>query len=115
MVLTDDDMERISALVSKVIAGQQQAQTSPTVRSTETPKQEHIDERHFRKIPIFSGENFTDFSFQFKSAIRSSSGLAYQLLQEAEGKKAKIEDDEDLTPECQTLSSEIFNVITTMV
>ena len=50
-----------------------------------------VDERHYRKINIFNGTGWKDFSFQFKAATRSSHEVAFDLLCWAELEQSDID------------------------
>lgn len=117
MPLTAQDMEAISTLIQGTVQAVLAAQRSETAAGP-TAKSERIDERYYRKIQQFTGDNWKDWCFQFKSATRGSSNIAYNLLNWAEKEVAKIEDYTEFEgdeAQAEKLSNEIFNVITTMV
>ena len=75
-----------------------------------------VDERYYRKINIFNGTGWKDFSFQFKAATRSSHEVAFDLLCWAELEQSDI-DPQSYTElhveSTQRVSGELFNVLTT--
>ena len=78
MPMSPGDMQVISALVTQTVSAilqAQQQQPQPAVGQSSYLQRERVDERYYRKTPIFSGENWRDWSFQFKSATRGSSGV----------------------------------------
>ena len=54
------------------------AQTLPSTQADQQSSRERIDERHYRKMGAFSGTNWKDWSFQSRSATKSSSMDAYK-------------------------------------
>jgi len=127
MVLTEDDMASIAAMVAQtvqqVMAAQpqvqpQQPQAQPM--PDHQPRRTTVDEKHYRKLGVFGGEHWKDWSFQFRSSTRASSGEAYDILNWAEKETGEISDfsemdnmiDEDVA---ERLSGELFNVISTTV
>ena len=105
----------IAGTVQAVLAAQQSTEdTSPKKKNTVNC----IDERFYRKINVFLGDNWKDWSFQFRSATRGSSNLACKLLDCAEKEATKIEDYAEFEgdgEEAAKLSGELFNIISTMV
>ena len=126
MVLTEDDMAGIAAMVAQTV--QQLLAAQPPVQPQQPPVQlmpDHqrrstVDEKHYRKLVVFGGEHWKDWSFQFRSSTRASSGEAYDILNWAEKETTEISDfammdnliDEDVA---ERLSGELFNVISTTV
>ena len=125
MVLAQDDMAGIAAMVAQTV--QQLLAAQPPVQPQQPqvqPMPDHqrrstVDEKHYRKVVVFGGEHWKDWSFQFRSSTRASSGQAYDILNWAEKEQSEIEDfammddiDED---EAERLSGELFNVISTTV
>ena len=116
MPLTREDMETINAL----IAGTVQAVLTAQQASPDAPtrKKDCIDEKFYRKLNVFSGENWKDWCFQFRSATRGSSNMAYELLNWAEQETMNIDDftkfDGD-NDKAEKLSGELFNILSTTV
>ena len=115
MVLTADDIAAITHIVTTTMASmpmQQQAAAAPHPEGARRA----VDERYYRKINIFNGIGWKDFSFQFKAATRSSHEVAFDFLCWAELEHS------DINPQNYTelhvestnrLSGELFNVLTT--
>jgi len=120
-------MAGIAAMVAQTV--QQLLAAQPPVQPQQPPAQpmpDHhqrrttVDEKHYRKLVVFGGEHWKDWSFQFRSSTRASSGEAYDILNWAEKETAEISDfsemdnliDEDVA---ERLSGELFNVISTTV
>ena len=119
MPFSPEDLEQLTQLISVTVNATLSAQRLGS--TTGNNKAESVDERFFRKIPVFNGEHFKDFAFQFKSAARGSSEVAYTLLNWAEKEETEIDDlvgfpsfDHD-DEETRRISGEIFNVIITMM
>ena len=127
MVLTEDDMAAIATMVAQTV--QQVMAAQPQVQPQQPqaqPMPDHqplrttVDEKHYRKLVVFGGEHWKDWSFQFRSSTRASSGEAYDILNWAEKETSEISDfsemdnmiDEDVA---ERLSGELFNVISTTV
>jgi len=120
MPLTQEDLQAISTLITGTVQAVLAAQTQQQQQTAAAQTRAHvdrIDERYYRKISQFNGENWKDWCFQFKSATRGSSNVAYKLLNWAEKETTKIEDYGDFEHEDQAerLSNELFNIISTMV
>ena len=119
--MSEEDMHIISALVTQTVNAilhAQQQQPQPTIGPSSAPPRERIDERYYRKTPVFSGDNWRDWSFQFKSATRGSSGVGHDLLVWAEKEATEIEDYGDFIGEddmATRLSGELFHIITMCV
>ena len=127
MVLTEDDMAAIATMVAQtvqqVMAAQpqvqpQQPQAQPM--PDHQPRRTTVDEKHYRKLVVFGGEHWKDWSFQFRSSTRASSGEAYDILNWAEKETGEISDflemDNGLDAEiAERLSGELFNIISTTV
>ena len=119
MPFSPEDLDQLTQLISVTVNATLSAQRQGG--TTTGNKAESVDERFFRKISVFKGENFKDFSFQFKSAARGSSEIAYNLLNWAEREETEIEDSvgfpsfEHDDDESRRISGEIFNVIITMM
>ena len=118
MPFSPEDLEQLTQLISVTVNATLSAQRpSPTTAN----KAESVDERFFRKICVFKGENFKDFAFQFKSAARGSSEIAYSLLNWVEREESEIDDSvgfpsfDHADEETRKISGEIFNVIITMM
>jgi len=120
-------MAGIAAMVAQTV--QQLLAAQPPVQPQQPPAQpmpDHhqrrttVDEKHYRKLVVFGGEHWKDWSFQFRSSTRASSGEAYDILNWAEKETGEISDfsemdnmiDEDVA---ERLSGELFNVISTTV
>ena len=119
-------MAGIAAMVAQTV--QQLLAAQPPVQPQQPPAQpmpDHqrrstVDEKHYRKLVVFGGEHWKDWSFQFRSSTRASSGEAYDILNWAEKETTEISDfammdnliDEDVA---ERLSGELFNVIPTTV
>ena len=75
-----------------------------------------VDERNCRKINVFNGTGWKDFSLQFKAATRSSHKVAFDLLCWAELEQSDI-DPQSYTElhveSTQRVPGELFNVLTT--
>ena len=117
MVLTADDIAAITHIVASTMATmplQQQAATAQEPRPEGSRRA--LDERHYRKIHVFSGVCWKDFSFQFKVATRSSHEVAFELLCWAELEQNDI-DPENYTElhvdSTKRVSGELFNILTT--
>ena len=122
MPLSQDDLQAIGTLINgtvqAVLAAQaQQLQQQQAAAAPARAPVDRIDERYYRKIIQFSGENWKDWCFQFKSATRGSSNVAYKLLNWSEKETTKIEDYSDFEhfDQAEKLSNELFNIISTMV
>ena len=117
MPLSQEGMDTITALVGGMVQAVLAAQKDEG-RATRPTRAEAVEERFYKKINQFGGEHWTDWCFQFKSATRGSSNIAYDLLNWAEKKTAVIEDftefegDDD---QALKISGELFNVISTRV
>jgi len=109
-------VQQVMAAQPQVQPQQPQAQPMPDHQ----PRRTTVDEKHYRKLVVFGGEHWKDWSFQFRSSTRASSGEAYDILNWAEKETAEISDfsemdnliDEDVA---ERLSGELFNVISTTV
>ena len=88
MVLSPDDIAAITQIVASTIQGLQGGREGGGIQR----EKNHIDEKFFRKIPTFSGENWRDWSFQVKAATKSSSKDAGKLLDWAEEQVEDIKD-----------------------
>ena len=78
MVLTADDIAATTHIVTTTMASmpmQQQAAAAPHPEGARRA----VDERYYRKINIFNGTGWKDFSFQFKAVTRSSHEVAFDL------------------------------------
>ena len=70
-----------------------------------------IDERYCEKVENFIGEQaWRDWSFQFKATTRIVNEAAYHLIETAE-----INDALSLSEEQRSLSSEIFNILGSLI
>ena len=68
-----------------------------------------IDERYYKKVENFTGEQaWRDWSFQFKAT-------AYHLIETAENEEKEINDALSLSEEQRSLSSEIFNILGSLI
>jgi len=109
-------VQQVMAAQPQVQPQQPQAQPMPDHQ----PRRTTVDEKHYRKLGVFGGEHWKDWSFQFRSSTRASSGEAYDILNWAEKETTEISDfammdnliDEDVA---ERLSGELFNVISTTV
>ena len=86
MVLSPDDLAAISQIVATTIHGLQADGGGGNREKC------HVDEKFFRKITTFAGENWRDWSFQVKAAAKSSSKEAGKLLDWAEEQLDEILD-----------------------
>ena len=112
MPLTQDDLAVLTQLIGQTVSTLLQAQATQAQNQVPTAT-ERVEERHYRKVQHFNGSNWKDWSFQFKSASRSSSEKAYELLNWAEREVDEIDDLDDETE--VKLSGELFNLLTTMM
>ena len=114
MVLTADCIAAITHIVASAMAAVLVQLRSP--RATAGSSRRALDERHYRKIHVFSGVGWKDFSFQFKAATRSSHEAAFELLCWAELEQNGI-DLENYTElhgdSTKRVSGELFNIFTT--
>jgi len=109
-------VQQLMAAQPQVQPQQPPAQPMPDLQ----PRRTTVDEKHYRKLVVFGGEHWKDWSFQFRSSTRASSGEAYDILNWAEKETTEISDfammdnliDEDVA---ERLSGELFNVISTTV
>jgi len=117
MPLTQEDMQTITALIGGTVQAVLAAQRDEG-RATRPTRGEAVEERFYRKINQFGGENWKDWCFQFKSATRGSSSIAYDLLNWAEKETSVIDDFTEFEggeDQAIKISGELFNVISTMV
>jgi hypothetical protein len=88
MPMTQGDMQMLTSIVGQIVAAVMaatQAQVQPEAAAPERrERQERVGERHFRTLVVFGGDAWRDWSFQFRSAARSSSEVAYTMLSWAE-------------------------------
>ena len=111
MVLSPDDIAAISQIVATTIHGLQAGRDGGGGNREKC----HVDEKFFRKIPTFPGENSRDWSFQVKAAAKSSSKEAGKLLDWAEEQLDEILDysafleDAD---QAEQMSGELFQILT---
>lgn len=116
-----EDMQALTALVSQMVM-QVMSTLQASQAAASTPDQsahrERIDERHYRKMSMFTGITWKDMSFQFRSATKSSSTNAHKLLEWAERQSGDIEGFSKFSAQdselAQRLSGQLFNVISTM-
>ena len=75
-----------------------------------------LNERHYRKVNVFNGMGWKDFSLQFKAATRSSHEAAFEVSCWAELEQNDI-DPQDCTEldvdATKQASGELFNILTT--
>ena len=75
-----------------------------------------IDERYYKKVENFTGEQaWRDWSFQFKATTRIVNEAAYHLIETAENEEKEINDALSLSEEQRSLSSEIFNILGSLI
>ena len=75
-----------------------------------------IDERYYKKVENFNGEQaWRDWSFQFKATTRIVNEAAYHLIETAENEEKEINDALSLSEEQRSLSSEIFNILGSLI
>ena len=125
MPLSPEDIQAITQVVSQTVSAMLQAQgmgPAQQGRQNRDRDAEHVNEKHYRKISQFKGKDWKDWSFQFKSATKSSSKQAYELLCWAEKETVEIPDFTEYSDvaqceesTCEKISGELFNLITTMV
>ena len=116
MPFTPEDLSQLQQLIQLAVSATLTAR--PQALSA---KGEGVDEKYYRKLAIFKGDNFKDFAFQFKSATRGASELAHKLLVWAENEDSEIDEvigfadfsEEDDT--IRKISAELFNIIITML
>ena len=77
---------------------------------------ESIDERYYKKVENFTGEQaWRDWSFQFKATTRSVNEAACHLIETAENEEKEIDDALSLSEEQRSLSSGIFNILGSVI
>ena len=75
-----------------------------------------IDERYDKKVENFTGEQaWRDWSFQFKATTRIVNEAAYHLIETAENEEKEINDALSPSEEQGSLSSEIFNILGSLI
>ena len=75
-----------------------------------------IDERNYKKVENLTGEQaWRDWSFQFKATTRIVNEAAYHLIETAENEEKEINDALSLSLEQRSLSSEIFNILGSLI
>ena len=75
-----------------------------------------IDERYYKKIENFTGEQaWRDWSFQFKATTRIVNEAAYHWIETAENEEKEINDALSLSEEQRSLSSDIFNILGSLI
>ena len=75
-----------------------------------------IHERYNKKVENFIGEQaWRDWSFQFKATTRIVNEAAYHLIETAENEEKEINDALSLSEEQRSLSSEIFNILGSLI
>ena len=75
-----------------------------------------IDERYYKKVENFTGEQaWRDWSFQFKATTRIVNEAAYYLIETAENEEKEINDALSLSEQHRSLSSEIFNILGSLI
>jgi len=109
-------VQQLMAAQPQVQPQQPPAQPMPDLQ----PRRTTVDEKHYRKLVVFGGEHWKDWSFQFRSSTRASSGEAYDILNWAEKETGEITDflemDNGIDAEIsERLSGELFNIISTTV
>ena len=122
MPLSQEDLQVLTALVTlpvtAVMTAQATATPTTTAASSQANTNDKVDERHFRKMNNFSGTNWKDWAFQFRSATRSSNIEAHRLLEWAEKQTMEIAEFTEYDGEeevAEKLSGQLFNLISTMV
>ena len=122
--MSPEDIEAMTYLISSTVAAvmqqqqQQQAATGAQPPGLGRGIHPRIDEKFYRKIPIFNGGNWKDFSFKFHSATRGSCEEAHKLLKWAEQQSVEITDFEEFADETENterISSELFNTLTVLL
>ena len=111
MVLSPDDIAVISQIVATTIHGLQAGRDGGGGNREKC----HVDEKFFRKIPTFDGENWRDWSFQAKAAAKSSSKEADKLLDWAEEQLDEILDYSAFLEDAdraEQMSGELFQILT---
>ena len=110
-VLSPDDNAAISQIVATTIHGLQAGRDGGGGNRQKC----HVDEKFFRKISTFAGENWRDWSFQVKAAAKSSSKEAGKLLDWAEEQLDEILDYSALLEDAdraEKMSGELFQILT---
>ena len=75
-----------------------------------------IDERYYKKVENFTGEQaLRDWLFQFTATTKIVNEVAYHLIETAENEKKEINDALSLSEEQRSLSSEIFNILGSLI
>ena len=122
MPLSQEDLQVLTALVTQTVTAVMTAQATATPTTTAASSQantnDKVDERHFRKMSNFTGTNWKDWAFQFRSATRSSNIEAHRLLEWAEKQTMEIADFTEYDGKeevAEKLSGQLFNLISTMV
>ena len=100
MPFSPEDLNQMMQLTSVTVSATPSDQRLGTTTGN---KAEPVDERFFRKISIFKGENFKDFAFQFKSAARGSNEIAHNLLNGPREKKSRSKTQLDSPPLSMTM------------
>ena len=110
-VLSPDDIAAISQIVATTIHGLQAGRDGGGGNREKC----HVDEKFFRKIPTFAGENWSDWSFQVKAAAKSSSKEAGKLLDWAEEQLDEILEYSAFVEDAnraEQMSGELFQILT---
>ena len=87
--------------------------------SRHSRKIEDVDDKYFKKIKTFKGENWKDWAFHFKAAVRASNMIAFDLLVWSEKETNDIDtfvDFDDCTAkQAEDISAGIFNQLVQVV
>ena len=81
--LTQADVEiMIGAAVKAALAAALSAGGGGSDKDKDKDKGGHLDERYFRRVDKFNGQNWKEFSFQFRTAVGSAAGKVRTALDE---------------------------------
>ena len=114
------EQEAVHSMGDSLAAMVQQQSVIETMMNDEQDRPailaQSIDERYYKKVENFTGEQaWRDWSFQFKATTRIVNEAAYHLVETAENEEKEINDALSLSEEQRSLSSEIFNILGSLI
>ena len=100
----------------EAMASMMATMTGPQPATTPMVHPPHLDDRYFRNIGNYNGqESWRDWSFSFKAAVRRADVKAYDLLLWAEKEERVIDDDLDVSELNKSMSAALFNIMATLM
>ena len=83
------------------------------------PRDDDVDDKYFKKLKPFKEQNWKDWAFQFRSAVKAANGIGHCMLLWAEKQGDVIDNfeefDECNSEQAEEISSRIFIQLTQLV